>query len=276
MKKTISVIIPVYNEENSITACLTTLFNQTQKAAEIIIVNDGSTDSTVFLVKEFPVKVLSQAHKGPGAARNLGAKQAIGEILVFVDADMTFDENFLKELVAPILSGKTKGVFNTSEYVSNFDNVWAKCWNFNQNLYTNLRLNPKSREESEDFRAITKSEFDRVGGFSLTGYMDSRTLVGKLDYRPMPVENAISYHANPSSLGEIYRQARWIGRRKMKLGPVGQIINLVRYSAPFSIIFGTLKAVRTAIPEFFVFKPVYDLGFFSGTLTSLLGGTSAR
>lgn len=276
MKKTVSVIIPVYNEEKAIVSCLDSLLSQTKKADEIIIVDDGSTDQTVSLVKKFPVKLLTQSHQGPGAARNLGAKQAIAEILVFVDADMTFDRDFLKSLVAPIAEGKTNGVFNTSEHVANFDNVWAKCWNYNQNLYTNLRMNPKSREESEDFRAIKKSEFDRVGGFSLTGYMDSRTLVGKLGYRPSPVRDAISYHANPSSLLEIYHQARWIGRRKMKFGLLGQSINLVRYSLPFSFIFGTLIAIRTATLEFIVFKLVYDFGFFTGILMNLLGSTTAR
>ncbi len=276
MKKTVSVIIPIYNEEASIAACLETLSKQSKKPEEIIVIDDGSTDQTVPLVKKFPVILLSQDHQGPGAARNLGAKKASGEILVFVDADMTFESDFLKNLIEPIRSGKAKGVFNTAEYVANYNNVWAKCWNYNQNLFSKERLNPKSREDTEDFRAILKSEFDRVGGFSLTGYTDSRTLVAKLGYRPISIGNAVSYHANPSSLKEIFLQARWIGRRKMKLGPIGQLINLVRYGLPFSILFGTIKAMRTATPQFILFKLVYDFGFFTGTLMSLLGSTTAR
>lgn len=276
MKKTVSVIIPIYNEENSLANCLTSLLDQSQKAEETIVVDDGSTDTSVSIAKKYPVKLLIQNHQGPGAARNKGSQQAKGEILVFVDADMTFDRAFLKNLVAPIVSGKSKGVFNTAEFVGNFDNVWSRCWNYNQGQYTKARMNAKSREDTEDFRAITKTEFERVGGFSLTGYMDSRTLVAKLGYRPTPVEEAISYHDNPASLKEVFLQSRWIGRRKAKLGVVGQLINLVRYSLPFSIITGFLKSFRTGDPSFLIFKIVYDLGFTTGILTSLSGSTTAR
>ena len=88
----ISVIIPTYNEESVILDCLRSLASQSLKDFEIIVVDDGSTDTTVEKLED--VMVLHQNHLGAGAARNLGAKQAKGDILVFVDADMTFDRNF--------------------------------------------------------------------------------------------------------------------------------------------------------------------------------------
>ncbi len=272
----LTVIIPTYNEEKSISACLESLQNQSQKALEIIVVDDGSTDKTKEIVGKYPVKFFERNHLGPGAARNFGAKKSIGKILVFVDADMTFDKDFLKNLITPITEGRNLGVFNSSEYVSNFDNVWARCWNYNQNLYSKERMNPDDKEESEDFRAILKSEFERVGGFSLTGYMDSRTLVPKLGYRPFPVSTAISYHNNPESLREIYFQSRWIGKRKTKFGPIGQIVNLIRYSFPVSVLLGLLKAIKTKESRFLVFKIVYDFGFEVGIVSSLIGLSTAK
>lgn len=276
MNKKLSVIIPVFNEEESIKKCLGSLLDQTLLADEIIVVDDGSTDSTEKIVKEFPVSFFKRDHQGPGAARNFGASKAIGSILIFVDADMTFDKKFIEKLTTPILSGQAKGVFNSAEYVSNFDNVWAKCWNYNQNLYSNERLNPKSREDTEDFRAIQKSEFDRVGGFSLTGYTDSRTLVQKLGYRPTAVEGAVSYHANPATLNEVFLQSRWIGKRKTKLGILGQVINLGRYSLPFSILSGITKSCFTREPRFLIFKVIFDFGFEVGILSSLAGINTAK
>lgn len=271
MKKQISVIIPVYNEETSITACLTSLRGQTSEFVEIIIVDDGSTDRTVELIKKFKVILLKQSHRGPGPARNKGAQKAKGDILVFVDADMTFAPDFIEKLTAPIRDGKTEGVMNTDEFVSNFDNLWARCWNLNQNLTTNRRMNPKNTHDVRDFRAITKKEFEKVGGFSLTGYTDSRTLSEKLGYLPTSVGGAVSYHANPASLPEVFLQARWIGRRPTRFGIVGKLANLIRYSLPVSIIIGMIKEIFYQRAGFLLFKVIYDLGFFIGIITSLAG-----
>src|SRR3989304_7279664 len=129
----LSVIIPTFNEEGSIAGCISSLKNQNYPDLEIIAVDDGSEDRTRGILKGSGVKVLREKHKRPGAAMNLGAKHASGEILIFIDADMTFDKNFLRNLVKPILAGKAKGTFSKYEYVSNWENVWARCWNINQN-----------------------------------------------------------------------------------------------------------------------------------------------
>lgn len=274
MKKTISIIIPVYNEEVSISACLSSLQGQSLKSLEIIVVDDDSNDRTVEVVKKFKVILLKQDHQGPGAARNLGVKKAKGDILVFVDADMTFAPDFVEKLTVPIRDGKTKGVFNIDEYVSNYQNIWAHCWNLNQNLTTNRRMNPKSIHDVRDFRAITKKEFEKVAGFSLIGYTDSRTLSEKLGYLPTPVEGAVSYHANPASLPEVFFQARWIGRRPTRFGIVGKLLNLIRYSLPVSIIIGMIKEIFYQRAGFLLFKVIYDFGFFIGIITSLAGASA--
>ena len=274
MKKLISIIIPVYNEEKSISECLTSLQGQSQQGGEVIVIDDGSTDHTVELVKKFEVTLLKQNHQGPGAARNLGAKKTKGDILVFVDADMTFAPDFVEKLIAPIREGKTQGVFNTDEYVSNYQNVWSHCWNLNQNLTSNRRMNPKSIHDVRDFRAITKQEFKKVGGFSLTGYTDSRTLAEKLGYLPTPVAGAVSYHANPDSLPEVFLQARWIGRRPTRFGLIGKLLNFIRYSLPVSVIVGIIKEIFYQRTGFLLFKVVYDFGFFSGIITSLIGASA--
>src|SRR3989344_202368 len=108
MHTLVSIIIPTYNEEKTIANCLKSIKNQTYKPVEVIVVDDGSTDKTVEIIKKCQMsnvkcQILRQHHLGPGPARNLGAKYAEGEILVFVDADMTFDKKFVKDLIQPIL-----------------------------------------------------------------------------------------------------------------------------------------------------------------------------
>jgi len=133
MTKKISVIIPTYNEERDIKECLNSLLKQNYPDFEIILVDDGSTDKTLRILsqlksKDKKIRVYKQNHRGPGAARNLGAEHTKSFVLVFVDADMTFDKDFLGRLIDPILKGKAKGTFSKEEYVSNWDRVWARCW----------------------------------------------------------------------------------------------------------------------------------------------------
>ncbi|KKT65971.1 MAG: hypothetical protein UW60_C0031G0002 [Candidatus Woesebacteria bacterium GW2011_GWA2_44_33] len=252
----VSIVIPTYNEERVIGKCLESLKNQIYADFEIIVVDDGSSDKTLRIISGQKVKALRQKHKGPGAARNLGAKHANGEILVFVDADMTFDKNFLKNLVKPIVSGKTKGTFSKYEYVSNWDNLWVRCWNINQN-WEDTRRPPQNYPDTQKvFRAILKKEFDKVGGFTPGGYTDDYSLYDKLGYLAVSAPGAIFYHKNPENLGEIFKQAKWIGKRRYKLGALGYLVALIRASLPISILIGMIKSILRSRPRFLIFEVI--------------------
>ena len=266
----LSVIIPTFNEEGSIAGCISSLKNQNYPDFEIIAVDDGSEDRTLGILKGSGVKVLREKHKGPGAARNLGAKHASGEILIFIDADMTFDKNFLRNLVKPILAGKAKGTFSKYEYVSNWENVWARCWNINQNWEEKRRHLKNHPDTQKVFRAIVKKEFDRVGGFTPGDYLDDYSLSKKLGYEAISAPGAIFYHENPPSLSEVFKQAKWSGKRRYKLGSIGYVVALVRASFPVSILPGIIKAILKGEPKFVLFKIVYDFGIFVGILELLI------
>jgi len=271
----ISVIIPTYNESNAIGECIASLAKQTYHDFEIIVVDDGSTDETPEKISS-RVTTLHQNHLGAGAARNLGVKRASGEILVFVDADMTFDKNFLKNLVKPILSGSAKGTFSKYEYVSNWENVWARCWNINQNWEGRKRHPRNYPDKQKVFRAILKKEFDKVEGFTPGGYTDDYSLYDKLGYMAVSTPGVIFYHKNPSSLKEVFNHARWVGKRGYKLGAFGQAIGIVRASLAVSFMVGTFKAFINMLPQFLVFKLVYDFGILIGILEMILTGKRTK
>jgi glycosyltransferase involved in cell wall biosynthesis len=88
---TISVIIPAYNVAQYVGAALESLNRQHSLPDEVIIIDDGSTDGTLGVIKAFhhayPVKILTTENHGQGAARNLGVSQARGDYIYFFDSD---------------------------------------------------------------------------------------------------------------------------------------------------------------------------------------------
>jgi GT2 family glycosyltransferase len=98
----ISIIVAVYNGEAHIATCLNSLLNQDypRDRFEVITVDNGSTDKTKDLIRQFPVTyVLENAAQSSYAARNTGARQATGEGLAFFDADQEADPSWLRELI---------------------------------------------------------------------------------------------------------------------------------------------------------------------------------
>ncbi len=208
MKPPLSIIIPCHNEGNNIPKCLQSLKKQSFKNFEIIIVDDGSTDNTQEVVKKIKeVKLIKGGHKGPGFSRNLGAKIAKGDILIFVDADMTFDRNYLKNLVKPMLSGKNNiiGTTHELEIVENTNNIWSRCWG-------KIRVSKEESKNVKIFRSIKKDKFSEFGGFDPKyGYADDQTFWFKYKIKPVVAKNTICYHKNPETLREVYKQSKWIG-----------------------------------------------------------------
>jgi glycosyltransferase involved in cell wall biosynthesis len=282
----VSVILAVWNEDNHLANCLVSLSQQRGLTYEVIVVDDGSYKKFSIFADDFSRASRSDhrdnfqfsnkkifrffriKHSGTAKARNFGAKKARGRVLVFVDGDMKFSPDFLTRLTRPICQGKAKGTFSTQEFVANWDNVWARCWNWENGLPDRRRIAAQRDDMVKDFRAILKSEFDKVDGFDDIGYTDTWTLSEKLGYRPQPTV-AKYWHYNPETLHEVFRQAAWIGGRKRRFDLFGKLLTLVRASIPISLVSGTIMAARRGKREPIVFKLVYDLGIFAGIIGSL-------
>jgi len=104
MEKRVSVIIPIYNAETYLAECLYSVVNQTFHDIEVILVNDGSNESTVNIMKAFAnedsrIKIISQPNKGVSAARNSGLQAATGEYVLFIDSDDMIMPNSIETLL---------------------------------------------------------------------------------------------------------------------------------------------------------------------------------
>lgn len=255
----ISVIIPTYNEASVILDCVDSLSKQTSTDFEVVIVDDGSTDDTPQKLAGY--NVIHSKHLGAGAARNLGAKNSKGEILVFVDADMIFDKDFLKNLVKPIEDGKVIGTFSKEEFLENKNNIWAVCWNINRGLPKDRMHGKNYPDKQKVYRAILKKEFEKVGGFDeKAGYTDDWSLSEKLGVEAVNAPGTIFYHKNPDNLKDVFIQAKWMAKRKYKFGFLGGL-----YRAWFPIRLS---------PVFIIFKIVFGVGFTIGILEYFVGKVS--
>jgi glycosyltransferase involved in cell wall biosynthesis len=101
----VSVVIPVYNTEKYVGECLDSLLAQTLSGIEIICINDGSTDGSLEVLRNYKeqypqVKVLDQPNKGQSAARNAGLQIAQGKYVYFMDSDDLLEANAFEELYA--------------------------------------------------------------------------------------------------------------------------------------------------------------------------------
>ena len=156
--KTLSVVIPAFNEAKTIQAILTTL----QKvelvediAKELIVVDDGSTDNTVQLVRDYieankgvNIRLIPQPRNmGKGAALHTGIQAASGEVLIIQDADLEYDPGEYNQLLKPILLGMADVVYGSRFMGGNphrilffWHSIGNKFLTFLSNMFTNLNL----------------------------------------------------------------------------------------------------------------------------------------
>ena len=104
----VSVIIPVYNVEEYVAECLESVMKQSYHNLEIILVNDGSTDSSdaicrKYLKKDSRIRVVEQEHGGLSRARNTGIKTAKGLYYAFIDSDDWIDSCMIEKLLTQLL-----------------------------------------------------------------------------------------------------------------------------------------------------------------------------
>lgn len=144
--QTVSVIIPVYNTEEFIDICLNSLYDQSYKNLEIIIINDGSNEACTQHLKQSAerddrIKLLSlKENKGVGYARNLGVKNATGDYIYFLDSDDYIPSETLSLLVKyiddnDIIRGRIIKTYLSSSFIVLFDGLYKP------KTYTDKRYN---------------------------------------------------------------------------------------------------------------------------------------
>ena len=150
----ISIIVPVYNAQETIRRAIYSLLNQTYENIEILCINDGSVDHSLDILQELQkmdtrVKLFTQANQGPGAARNIGLRHARGKFIMFMDADDTYQPQMCSVMLHSIIKQDVdlvmcntnmierdygnipfpfeEGKFDINLHIRKYTNVWL--WN---------------------------------------------------------------------------------------------------------------------------------------------------
>ena len=110
MKLKLSFIIPALNEERYIADCIDSIWAQSHKPFEIIVVDNNCTDKTAEIAKKLGCRVVKERKQGLSHARNKGAQIAKGNILCFIDADSIVTKNWVKEAQKSFQDGRVKVV----------------------------------------------------------------------------------------------------------------------------------------------------------------------
>jgi glycosyltransferase involved in cell wall biosynthesis len=261
----VSVVVPAYNEERVIAACLDSLLAQTQEHLEVLVVDDGSTDRTAQVATSRGIPVVCLEHRGPARARNIGASLARGRAVVFADADLRLDAGCVERLVGPILSGEETATYTREIGVANPDDRWGACWSLHRGVPRGAYMPRGLPDRWANLRAVERDAFLRVGGYDDVGYGEDMTLAPKLGVLALAVSGARMWHHNPDSLREVWENACWVGRG-VRIREHGRVR---RCHAPWrSIRRGMVVARRARLPRYVLFQSIYDLGVVAGYTAS--------
>lgn len=177
-KDLISIIVPAYNVEKYILKCISSIREQTYDNLQIIIVNDGSSDNTLEIIKKIEsvdhrIQVINKKNEGVSVARNMGMEKALGKYICFVDGDDYIDNTMIETLYNDIIS------YESEMSICGYKNVFKNGTNNECSLYSKKEF------------LTSKQYLKKMSQYLYTVYYGS--LCNKLYIRNIIVSNNIQF-----------------------------------------------------------------------------------
>jgi len=232
----VSIIIPVFNAEKTIRSCLDSIYalRYPSDNYEVIVVDNGSTDSSAAIISNYPVRYISKPDGTISSVRNAGAFQAKGKILAFVDSDCLVDKEWINEALK-VLVDNSVGVAG-SGYLTSDTYTWVeKAW-----LYES-RHKPFRTEFLPGGNLIAKAEvFMRINGFdeNLTTSEDADFcmrairagyhVINSCDIRTVHLGNA-------KTVGQFIKKEIWYGKNVLDNVMQNQFDNVFCLTVSFMV-----------------------------------------
>jgi O-antigen biosynthesis protein len=219
----VSVVICAYNAERTMRQCLESLTRLAYPNYEVVIVDDGSSDQTAQISKDFPqFRLIRQTNKGLGIARNVGAHAARGEIIAYTDSDCVVDPHWLTLMVRAMQEGGFDGCGGPN-YAPHEDGRVEACVAASPGAPCHVLISDSTAEHLAGCNMIfTRAALDQVGGFDprFTSAGDDVDvcwrMLGRglrLGYSPA----AFVWHFRRNTISAYYGQQRGYGRAEAML-----------------------------------------------------------
>lgn len=178
--KSVSIVVAIFNVENYLDRCVLSIVNQTYKNIEIILVDDGSTDSSSILCdhwhqKDDRIKVIHKGNGGLSDARNAGLSRATGDYICFVDGDDYIEKNMVEASLKHAINNKADVVIFSNYVVSANNQKIQHNIHSSQKLYTESNIIPQLLNECIGTIPSNKSDYDI--GFSPWGRLCRRSVL---------------------------------------------------------------------------------------------------
>lgn len=218
----VSVIVPGYNEEPVLDNCVQSILASDYTNIEILLVDDGSSDSTFTMMQAlaaaYPsVTALSQSNQGKGAALNYGARQACGEVLMFVDADGIFSPDTITEMLLAFDDPRVGAVSGDDRPV-NLDRLQTRFLALISHVGTGLVRRSLTVLHCLPIVSGNAGAFRR-SAFEITGPLHTKTVgedleltwrMHKAGFKVRFAPKAIVHAESPSTVGGLWKQrVRW-------------------------------------------------------------------
>lgn len=171
----ISVVIPLYNKAHTIENTLKTVFNQTYKDFEVVIINDGSIDNGVEVIQQHfndsRIRIINQSNAGVSVARNRGVKESLGEWVSFLDGDDEWHPEYLSLVSAAISQYPEAGMICTGGLYGNVKDPSIVGYRIaskyiNKTSVINFFDNPCAFTHTSGL-SVKRSVFEKTHGFPL-------------------------------------------------------------------------------------------------------------
>lgn len=279
----VSVIVPAYNAQRTVGKCLEALCAQDypKDCYEIIVVDDGSADSTAEIIRRYPAKYMRQANSGPATARNAGAFASRGEVILFTDSDCVPDRNWISEMVCPFEDpavAAVKGAYRTEQ-----KSVVARFAQLEFEERFEMLKKAASIDMVDTYSAGFRSSlFREMGGFD-TSFPEANNEDTELSYRFAKAGHrmvfnprAIVCHLNhPDSLRRYSRLKFWRGYWRMvvyKRFP-GKMIKdtytpiTLKFEILCQMLFLALLPFTLAFPRYGVYALLLIIAVFIALIT---------
>ncbi len=275
-----SIIIPLYNRPQEIDELLDSLTKQTNNQFEVIVVEDGSTEKSDFIVEKYGSKLnlvyFEKSNSGPGLTRNEGAKRAKGDYLIFFDSDCIIPPNYIENTYRFLQNSYTDAYGGPDSAMPTFTTV-QKAINYSMTSFFTtggIRGGHKSmdRFHPRSFNlGVSKVAFEALDGYGKMRFgedIDFSLRLLKQGYTTSLIPESYVYHKRRTNFRQFFKQVHnsGIARINLHLAHPGSMKPVHTLPAAFVMVMALSIILSLFYLPFLLLPILYSLVVFMDSL----------